>query len=85
MLLEKTKAHAFHGLSMPFWLYVDRAREVSGGWGGGIFCIGEGEIGYNILRWVLNHTILKYKSYDICLSQNHMSEMDPDNYEDTVK
>ena len=56
-----------------------------GGLGGGIFCIGEGEIGYNILRWVLNHAILKYKSYDICLSQNHMSEMDPDNYKDTVK
>ena len=40
VLLEKTKANAFYGISMPFWLYVDRAREVPGGGDGVYFASG---------------------------------------------
>ena len=46
-LLDNTKFNVYHGLLMPFWLYVDRSCEIPGE--GDIFFMGGDEIKYSML------------------------------------
>ena len=68
VLLDNTKSNVYHGLLMPFWLYVDRSCEIPGG---DIFFMGGGEIKCSMLWLAWNCTILKDELSHLSITESH--------------